>query len=229
MRTSTALAAAVVVATTLAVGLRAQHPSPTPGQKPDHMEHKFDPATSAKSFDDPARDAWQMPDRVIAALGIKPGQSVADIGAGTGYFSTRLAKVAAAPTVYAVDLEPAMVKHLEQRAAKEGLKNIVPVQASTDSPNLRAPVDTILIVDTYHHIGQRVDYFRRLKASIKPGGQLAIIDFRKDSPDGPPVEFRFTPEQISGELAQAGFTLETGHDFLPRQLFLVFRVARGSR
>src|SRR5260370_23425666 len=86
----------------------------------DHMEHHFDAKESAKSFDDPARDAWQLPDRVIAALNLKPGQIVADIGAGTGYFSVRLAKSEAAPQVYAVDIEPSMVSYVRQRSATEG-------------------------------------------------------------------------------------------------------------
>ena len=79
------------------------------------------------------------------------------------------------------------------------------------------------MVDTYHHIANRVEYFRRLRASLKPGGQLAIIDFRKDAPDGPPVEFRFTAEEISAELTKAGYRLATSHAFLPRQLFLVYQ------
>ena len=84
---------------------------------PDHMEHRFDhPKQWAKSFDDPARDAWQMPDRVIEALGLKRGQIVADIGAGTGYFTVRLAKSDAAPKVYAVDIEPSMVSYVQGRA-----------------------------------------------------------------------------------------------------------------
>lgn len=88
---------------------------------PDHMEHRFDnPEQSAKGFDDPARDAWQMPDRVIDALGLKPGQAVADIGAGTGYFTARLAKSKAAPQVYAVDIEESMVKYVRERAAQRG-------------------------------------------------------------------------------------------------------------
>ena len=193
---------------------------------PDHMQHKFDnPEQWAKEFDDPARDAWQLPGRVIEALNLKAGQSVADIGAGTGYFSSKLAKSPATPTVYAVDIEPSMVAHLTSRAAKEGLKNLTAVQAGPDGPNLPAPVDTVLIVDTFHHIPQRVAYFRQLKSSIKPGGQLVIVDFRKDAPSGPPVEFRFTPEQISDELKQAGFTLAAQHDFLPRQHMLVYRAA----
>lgn len=204
-----------------------QQPPPAPaGQhKPDHMDRHFDNAEQwAREFDDPARDAWQMPARVIDALALKPGQSVADIGAGTGYFSSRLARASAAPTVYAVDIEPSMVQYLQGRAAKEGLKNLRAVQAGADGPNLPSPVDTILIVDTFHHIPNRVAYFTALKRSLKPGGTLAIVDFKKDSPSGPPAEFRFTPDQISAELAQAGFVLAERHDFLPRQLFLTYRV-----
>ena len=117
-----------------------------------------------------------------------------------------------------------MVAYLKGRAAKEGLKNLTAVQAAADGPNLPGPVDTILIVDTYHHIPNRVAYFTALKKSLKPGGTLAIVDFRKDSPAGPPVEFRFTPEQISGELARAGYVLVQQHDFLPRQLFLIYQL-----
>jgi SAM-dependent methyltransferase len=209
----------------LTAAAAAQH-TPAAGQhKPDHMQHAFDDAERwAKEFDDPARDAWQMPARVVEALGLRAGQSVADIGAGTGYFSARLAQTPGRPTVYAVDVEPKMVAYLTQRAAREGLANLTAVQAGPDNPNLPAPVDTILIVDTYHHIPNRVAYFTRLKRSLKPGGRLAIIDFRKDAPAGPPVEFRFTQEQISAELGEAGFALSTQHDFLPRQLFLIYAV-----
>ena len=149
--------------------------------------------------------------------------SVADIGAGTGYFSMRLAKVSPGLTVYSADIEPAMVEHLRQRAAAEKLTNVVPVLAGTTSPNLPRPVDVVLIVDTYHHIGDRVAYFRALKTSLTPSGSVAIIDFRKDSPEGPPVEFRFTVEQIENEMKQAGYRLDAQYDFLPRQHFLIFR------
>jgi ubiquinone/menaquinone biosynthesis C-methylase UbiE len=220
-----AVAAWFLVAGSLAVvAADPQTPTPSPQKPPDHMQHRFDdPERYAKSFDDPGRDAWQMPSRVIEALGLKNGQSVADIGAGTGYFAVRLARSAAAPTVYAADIEPAMVAHLKARAEKEHLRNVIAVQATAQSPNLPGPVDAILIVDTYHHIGNRVEYFRRLRSSIKPGGQLAIIDFRKDAPEGPPVEFRFTAGQITAELEQAGYRMAASHDFLPRQLFLVYR------
>jgi len=213
----TILTAAFVFAASLAA---TQQHQPA---KPDHMDHKFDdPARFAKSFDDPARDAWQMPARVIEALQLKPGMKVADIGAGTGYFSTRLARVAGVG-VFAVDIEPKMIDYLKQRAKKEGLTNITGVVASAASPNLPEPVDVILVVDTYHHLPNRGSYFRDLKKSLRPGGRIAIVDFRKDAPEGPPVQFRFTPEQIQNEMKQAGYELQASHDFLPRQHFLVFR------
>jgi ubiquinone/menaquinone biosynthesis C-methylase UbiE len=197
-----------------------------PKSHADHMEHRFDAAESAKSFDDPARDAWQLPDRVIAALNLKPGQVVADIGAGTGYFSVRLAKSPPAPKVYAVDIEPSMVTYLQERAARENLPNIVAVRASAASPNLPEPVDLVLIVDTYHHIGNREAYFRGLAKSLKPGGRVAIIDFKPDSPEGPPKEFRFPLEKFQSEMAAAGYKLAARHSFLPRQQFLIFEVSR---
>ncbi len=80
---------------------------------------------------------------------------------------------------------------------REGLKNIVAVQAGADRTNLPEPVDVVLVVDTYHHIPGRVSYFAALKKLMKPGARLAIVDFKKDSPEGPPKEFRFTPEQIT--------------------------------
>jgi SAM-dependent methyltransferase len=219
-----ALSAAASVLSMSAVAAQDHKPAGGTGAPAQHMEHRFDDAEKyAKSFDDPKRDAWQMPSRVIEALDIRTGQSIADIGAGTGYFSVRLARVAARPTVYAVDVERSMVDYVRQRASKEGLKNIVPVLASPASANLPAPVDLVLIVDTYHHIPQRTEYFRALRKSIKPGGRLAIIDFRRDAPEGPPVEFRFTPAQVEAELAPSGFRVLARHDFLPRQYFLVLQ------
>lgn len=212
---------------TLATGTRAQehHPPAATGQTPDHMAHRFEDVEQyAKSFDDPARDAWQMPGRVIEALGLTAGQSVADIGAGTGYFSVRLAASPARPKVFAVDIEPGMVEYVRTRAAREGLTNIVAVKAEADRTNLPEAVDVVLVVDTYHHIANRVAYFSALRGQMTRGARLAIVDFRKDAPEGPPVEFRFAPDQITAELTKAGFRLLAQHDFLPRQLFLIYGI-----
>lgn len=194
---------------------------------PDHMDHRFEnPAEWAKSFDNPARDAWQMPDKVIAALHLKPGQSVADLGAGTGYFTMRLAKSDPSLHVLGVDIEQSMVDYLQARAAKERLTNVQAVKASADAANLPAPVDLILIVDTYHHLPQRTAYFRRLADSLKPEGRIAIIDFKPDAHMGPPKEFRLTAEQIRTELAPAGFRMTEQLAFLPEQQFLIFTKGR---
>ena len=210
------------VAVTLSVFGPAPAQQPQP-QKPQHMEHKFDdPARYAKSFDDPARDAWQMPARVIEALELKSGAKVADIGAGTGYFSMRLAKVPGV-SVFAADIEPKMVEYLKQRAQKEHATNVTAVLAGQSNPNLPEPVDVILVVDTYHHLPNRPAYFRELRKALRPGGRVAIVDFRKEAPDGPPAHFRFTPQQIQDEMKQAGYELQSSHDFLPRQHFLIFR------
>jgi ubiquinone/menaquinone biosynthesis C-methylase UbiE len=209
----------------VSVSLGAQQPpaKPTPQGQPDHMHHRFDdPERYAKSFDDPARDAWQMPDRVIEALKLAPTASVADIGAGTGYFTVRLAKVVPRGLVFAVDVEPAMLEHIRNRAKTEHFTNVTVLQASATTPNLPRPVDVVLIVDTYHHLPSRAAYFRDLTKSLTANGRVAIIDFRKDSPEGPPVEFRFTAEQIIREMTDAGYRLVTRHEFLPRQHFLVF-------
>lgn len=222
----------LALALSLAVSVAARQarephkPEHPPAGGLGHMDHRFDDAERyAKEFDDPARDAWQMPARVIEALALKPGQKVADIGAGTGYFSMRLAASAAHPTVFAVDLEPAMVTHLTARAAAEKRANVVAVQATADNPNLPEAVDVVLVVDTYHHIPDRPAYFAGVRARLRPGGRLAIVDFRKGLPGGgPPDAFRFTPDQISQELTAAGFVLDVQHDFLPRQNFLIYRI-----
>ncbi len=199
----------------------AQQQQPT---TPDHMQHRFaDPERYAKSFDDPARDGWQMPGRVIDVLKMSPDTSVADIGAGTGYFTVRLAKAVPRGIVYAVDVEPSMLEHIRKRAAGDHLQNVVTVQASSVSPNVPKPVDLVMVVDTYHHLPNRPAYFRELTTSLTTEGRVAIIDFRKDSPQGPPPQFRFEADQIIGEMKQAGYRLDARFDFLPRQHFLVFR------
>jgi len=213
-----AVAAAVSVAS--GAGAQQQHPP----SAPDHLEHRFDdPERYARSFDDPARDGWQLPGRVIEALALSPTASVADIGAGTGYFSVCIAKAIPRGTVYASDVEPSMVDYIRKRAVADGLTNVVPVLAGAETPKLPNAVDVALIVDTYHHLPNRAVYFRELKKSLTAGGRVAIVDFRKDSPDGPPPEFRFEADQIVAEMAKAGYRLDRKYDFLPRQHFLIFR------
>ncbi len=188
------------------------------------MHHSFDNAEQwAKQFDDPNRDAWQKPDEVLDALRLAPTAIVADLGAGTGYFSVQIAKRVPRGKVYAVDIEPDMLRYLEERKHHEHLSVLQPVQASADAAHLPEPVDLVLVVDTYHHIDNRTAYFAKLGESLRPDGRLAIIDFKADAPDGPPPEFRMPPEKVTAELEAAGYRLVAAYPFLPRQYFLVFQ------
>jgi len=193
-------------------------------QAPHTHQHQFKDAEKwSHVFDDPKRDEWQKPHQVIQALELAPGAVVADVGAGTGYFSARLATMLPKGKVYAVDVEPDMVKHLAERARREGRKNLRAVQGAPDDARLPEKVDLILFVDVHHHIDAREQYFRKLRASLKPGGRVAIIDFRLDSPEGPPKAARVAPEQVKAELKAAGYSLAEEHGFLPNQYFLIFK------
>lgn len=195
-------------------------------QTPHTHRHDFGDAPQwARYFDDPGRDAWQKPHEVIRALAIPPGARVADIGAGTGYFTVRLAHMASDGVVFAVDVEPDMVKYVGERAARAGLANVRAVQAAPTDPKLPEKVDRVLVVDTYHHIEDREAYFRRLRADLRPGGEVAIVDFTPESPLGPPREARIPKDRVVAEMARAGYRLVRAPAILPYQYLLVFAPA----
>jgi SAM-dependent methyltransferase len=198
----------------------------TSAQTVDHAQHRFSGAEKwAQVFDDPARDAWQKPDEVIGALQLAPDAFVADIGAGTGYFAVRLARAVPRGRVYGVDAEQDMVRYLGERARREKLANLTVVAARPDDPGIPGAVDLVVLVDTYHHVPDRERYFRNLQKSLKPGGRLAVIDFKLDSPVGPPKKARIPADKVKQELTRAGYKLVQEHVFLPHQYFLVFRPA----
>lgn len=172
----------------------------------------------AKVFDDPTRDEWQRPDQVLKAMALSPTMSVADIGAGTGYFSMRLARAVPSGQVFATDIEPDMVRYLEQRALREQLTNVRAIRAPMTSSGLAAnSVDRILIVDVWHHIENRVDYARDLAAALRPGGKLFVVDFTLSAQRGPPVAMRVAPEALIAELAQGGLVAKVSAVALPDQ------------
>lgn len=198
--------------------------NPAAAQSPHSHDHSFSGAARwAKIFDDPKRDAWQKPHEVIQALKLKPDAVVADIGSGTGYFSARFAQMVPQGRIFGLDTEPDMVKYLADRAKRESLKNVTAVQAGPGDPRLPEKADLVILVDVYHHVEHREQYFRQMQASLKPGGRLAIIDFKMDSPVGPPKAARIAPEQVKSELQRAGYTLAEEHGFLPHQYFLIFQ------
>jgi ubiquinone/menaquinone biosynthesis C-methylase UbiE len=190
------------------------------------VHHSFDDVAKwVGVFDDPGRDAWQKPDAVLDAIGVKPGMVVADLGAGTGYFSVRLAKaVGEKGVVLAIDIEPNFIKYLTERAEKAHLTQLAPVLATSDDPNLPAHgVDLVLIVDTWHHIDDRLQYLVTLASGLKPGGRVAVVDFKKgDFPVGPPDAHKLTAGQVASEFTAAGWKQAMHWDELPYQYVLVF-------
>jgi ubiquinone/menaquinone biosynthesis C-methylase UbiE len=190
-----------------------------------HQHHPpRDAGEYARVLEDPSRDEWQKPHEVIMALALKSSESVADIGAGTGYFSRRFARHAG--KVYAVDLDAKLL----EIAAKNAPDNLITVLAAPDDPRLKdASVDTIFFCDVLHHIDGRPAYYEKLKKALKPGGRIVMMDFyKKQLPVGPPPEMKLSAEQVESELAAAGFRKVKTHDFLPYQYFLEFEVRRAQ-
>jgi len=202
----------------------AQHGHGAGHSGAQHQSHRFDnPEEWAKAFDDPKRAEWQKPDEVVKALVLKPDMKVVDLGAGTGYFSVRLARAVPAGIVYAVDLEPKMVAYLAERAKSLSLANLKAVQGSATSANLPEPVDLVLLVNVYHHIDDRAAYVRNLGKSLKPGGRIAIIETTPEAPVGPPKAMRMSADNVEKEMKAAGFSRVERADFLPQQSFQIFQ------
>ena len=170
------------------------------------------------------RDEWQKPEEVIKALAIQSGEQIADLGAGSGYFTFRLAD-AAGPTgrVYAVDIDKEMNADLAQEVQDRDYTNIEVVLAKATDPGLKDnKVDLIFSSNTYHHLKDRSKYFANIRKYLSPQGRIAIIDFSGESWF---VSFigHYTPsEVIQKELGEAGYTLEKEFQFLPDQVFLIF-------
>lgn len=219
MRRATVLVAALLLCARLAIAAEPYRATST---------HPFDdvPKWSAL-FDDPKRDSFQKPDETIAALAIAKGMVVADLGAGTGYFSKRLsAAVGDDGTVFAVDVEPNLVVHLRDRAEREKANNVIPLLASTDDPRLPARgVDLVLMVDTFHHLDHRLDYLKHLRTRLRDGGRVAVIDWMEGKlAEGPPPDHKIARAQVLKEMTAAGYELVTEPPIgLPYHYFLVFR------
>lgn len=198
-----------------------------PTQHEAHTLHG-DPKAYIAALEDPKRDAYQKPHQVIEALAIKEGDIIADVGAGSGYFSLRLARhVGAKGRIYAVDVSPDMIRHLHARVSEAGLLNVSPILAPPDDPLLPQPVDRFLFVDVWHHIEDQPAYLARIKKQLEPGGQVIMIDFHKrELPVGPPAAMKIAREDLIEQMQANGFRLVTEHTFLPYQYFLIFEVER---
>lgn len=193
---------------------------------PAQVEHQHHPPRSAGEYarvlEDPSRDAWQKPHEVIQALALRPDEVIADIGAGTGYFSRRFARHAG--KVLAVDVDPKLLERARQGAPP----NLETVLAAPDDPKLpAAAVDTIFFCNVLHHIANRPAYYPKLARALKPGGRIVIVEFyKRPLPVGPPPAMKLTEEEVAAELKAAGFARTKSFDMLPHQYFLVFERAQ---
>ncbi len=189
-----------------------------------HRLHS-DPKAYIAMLEDPERDAYQKPEEVIRALEIEPGEVIADIGAGSGYFAFRLAAATGVEgRVFAVDISPDMILHMNRRIRDHGVSNVTTMLADPDDPLLPSgSVDRFFICDTWHHIQERPAYLSRIRAALKPGGQLVIIDFHKrELPFGPPMEMKIDRRDLIAEMKEDGFEPSREFEFLPYQYFVVF-------
>ena len=180
-------------------------------------------------MENPARAEWQRPLEVVAALELVRGERVADIGAGTGYFTLPIARaLGAQSTVYAVDVDQRVIDYLKDRLVRAGQQQVSVVKSAPDDPLLEpASVDTIFIANTWHHIPDHPAYLKKLDQDLAPGGRIVIIDFvckpREERGFGPPLEAQLPRKVVDQEMADAGFVVARVHDFLAEQYFVEYR------
>jgi arsenite methyltransferase len=185
-----------------------------------------DPKAYIAMLENPQRDAEQKPEEVVKTLNLKEGAAIADIGAGSGYFSFRLARqTGASGRVYAVDINPDMILHMNRHIRETKIKNVTTVLSDPDNPLLPDnSIDQFFVCNTWHHVSNRPHYLALMKKMLKQGGRIAIIDYKKEKlPVGPPPEMKMAREEVIKEMQDAGFKLSAEHSFLPYQYFLEFR------
>ncbi len=220
----------VLVAMVFGAGLLAQDQPPATSRQPKPRAQQQSP--QGKLFapvdlgllEAPDRDAWQRPDRVMDALGIADGSSVADLGAGGGWFTIRLARrVGPNGVVFAEDVQPQMIEAIERRVKREGLQNVRAVLGTTSDPRLPSDaLDAILIVEAYHEMEDPVTLLRNAARALKPQGRIGVIDYKKDGlGPGPAIDARVDPDTIVRDATGAGLRLIKREAFLPFQFFLV--------
>jgi ubiquinone/menaquinone biosynthesis C-methylase UbiE len=192
-----------------------------------HQMHHLhgDPKAYIGALEDPKRDVYQKPHEVVHALNLKSGEVVADIGAGSGYFTFHLARhVGDKGKIYAVDVSPEMILHVNRRIRELKANNVVTLLADPDDPLLPdRSVNRFFFSDSWHHIENQSKYLSLMKRMLKPGGEIVMIDFhKKELPVGPPMNMKISREDLIKQLDSNGYRLTKEHSFLPYQYFLVF-------
>ena len=196
-------------------------------ERDHHQMHQLhrDSRAYIGMLEDPKRDAYQKPHEVMRTLDVRQGEVIADIGAGSGYFTFRLAHhVGDNGRVYAVDVSPDMILHLNRRIRELKAMNVSSILADPDDPLLpERSVNRFFFSDSWHHIENQAKYLSLIKKMLKPGGEIIMIDFhKKELPVGPPMQMKIAREDLIKQMENNGFRLMKEHTFLPYQYFLVF-------
>lgn len=179
----------------------------------------------AEWFERPGREHSELPDRLVRALPLDSSDVVADIGAGTGYFTFRLTQMVPHGRVLAVDIDPDMLDIIAQRVREQSLSNVELIESTPSDPRLpEMGVDVALIVDSYHEFSHPQEMLEGLFRGLKPGGHLVVVEYRGEDPTIDVDEkHRMTEAQIRLEMEAAGFEWVETRDFLPQQHVVIFR------
>jgi ubiquinone/menaquinone biosynthesis C-methylase UbiE len=213
---------AVLGVAVLVVGLSAQQRHPVSGR----VIAPVMGVGGAAWLERPERETEEATSRAVEALGLRPGMVVADVGAGVGYYTVRIARrVGPTGRVYATDIQPGMLTVLSRRVGEEGLVNVVPVLGTPDNPRLPAAViDVALMVDVYHELSSPQAFVRRLREALKPEGRLVLIEFRKEDPRVPILDVhKMSVAQVRDELGADGYVIDRVIDVLPWQHIIVLK------
>lgn len=226
MKQSAAAAVVVLALATSCGGSTAGHGHGHHRGHGDRVPHpELSAAQYAAMLDDPERDAWQMPERLVRELGISRGMTVADLGCGSGYFLPYLhAAVAPDGHVLGEDIDAELLAIAHQKVEQQGLTTVTLREGLPADPRLEAGrYDFVLLVDTYHHILDRPTFLGHVRRSLRPQtGRFVVVDFREDATRGPPRQHRIPRADVIRELGQAGMRLDRELTFLPHQFVLVF-------
>lgn len=170
------------------------------------------------------RAAWQKPDAVIKELHLSGADKIADVGAGSGYFTFRFARAVPEGIVYAIDIEPEMLRHIHHKAMTGKIRNISVVKSTPDDPAIPAGVDLVFVCDVLHHVKKPGAWLKKLSAQMKKGARLAVIEFREgDLPEGPPAAVKIPKNKLVAMITANNFSMETEKtEILPYQEFLIF-------
>jgi SAM-dependent methyltransferase len=195
------------------------------GVDPQHLKPFADVEKYVAFLERPDRAAWQKPDEIVRALRLAGDETIADVGAGSGYFTFRFAAALPRGHVVATDIEAEMIRHIHHKAMTEGITNVEPVLAPAGDPKVPATADIVFLCDVLHHVQDRRAWLGRLHEEMKAGARLVLVEFKEgDLPEGPPASLKIPLDQLLGLVRGSGFAfIREEKDLLPYQTFLVFR------